>query len=87
MTDPLTMLADLAAEVTELRGRVTELERNGRGASKRWLTVTETGTYLGCSPKAVYARIERGRIPSDAVRRSGRTVLIDRHAVDRILDR
>jgi excisionase family DNA binding protein len=87
VTDPLTLLAELAAEVTDLRARVDELERNGRGAAKRWLTVSETGDYLGCSPKAVYARIERGRIPSDAVRRSGRTVLIDRLAVDRILDR
>ena len=47
----------------------------------------EAGELLGCTPKAVYARIDRGRIPSTAVRRMGRTVLIDRQALDWALDR
>jgi excisionase family DNA binding protein len=55
--------------------------------SKRWLNVAEAGALLGCTAKAVYARIDRGRIPASAVRRMGRTVLIDRQALDRALDR
>jgi excisionase family DNA binding protein len=54
---------------------------------KRWLSVNEAGEYLGCSAKAVYARIDRGRIPATAVRRMGRTVAIDRHALDTTLER
>lgn len=86
MTDPLTLLAELVAEVAELRERVATLEQRN-GTLKRWMTIPETGAYLGCSPKAVYARIERGRIPPGAVRRIGRTVTIDRLALDRTLDR
>lgn len=88
MTDPLTMLAELVAEVSELRERVAVLERgNGSGVGKRWLTVAETGDYLGCGERAVYQRIRRGRIPEGAVKRSGRSVLVDRHELDRALDR
>ena len=84
MTDPLTLLAELAAEVTELRARVAELERNSHGAPKRWLTVRETGQYLG--DRAVYQRIRRGRIPAEAVKHSGRSILIDSEALDRQLE-
>lgn len=87
MNDPLTLLSELAAEVTDLRARVDELERNVRGASKRWLTVRETGEYLGCGDRAVYQRIRRGRIPAEAVKRSGRSVLIDSDVLDRELER
>jgi excisionase family DNA binding protein len=62
------------------------LERGG-GASKRWLTVRETGDYLGCGERAVYQRIRRGRIPAGAVKRSGRSVVIDREMLDRGLER
>jgi excisionase family DNA binding protein len=55
--------------------------------SKRWLTVREAGDYLGCGDRAIYGRIRRGRIPPGAVRHSGRSVLIDREALDRALDR
>jgi excisionase family DNA binding protein len=57
-----------------------------RANVKRWLNVGEAAAYLGCSPKAIYARIDRGRIPPAAVRRSGRSVLLDRVAIDRDLD-
>lgn len=87
LTDPLTLLAELAAEVEVLRARVDELERGGGAASKRWLTVRETGDYLGCGDRAVYQRIRRGRIPEGAVRRSGRSVLVDRAVLDRELER
>ena len=61
------------------------LAEHGNNA-KRWLSVTEAGVLLDCTPKAVYARIDRGRIPASAVRRMGRTVMIDRQALDRALD-
>jgi excisionase family DNA binding protein len=53
---------------------------------KRWLTTAEAGAYLGCSGRAVLMRIRRGRIPAGAVRHQGRSVLIDRHALDRELE-
>lgn len=55
--------------------------------AKRWLTANETATYLGCSVRAVYRRIERGRIPTDAVKHHGRRLEIDRLALDRALER
>jgi excisionase family DNA binding protein len=87
VSDPLTMLAELAAEVTELRARVQELERGGGTSSKRWLTVREAGAYLGCGDRAVYQRIRRGRISAGAVKHSGRSVLVDRRELDRDLER
>jgi len=75
VTDPLTLLSDLAVEVADLRHRVAELER-GNATGKRWLTIRETGEYLGCGERAVYRRIRRRRIPESAVKRSGRTVLV-----------
>ena len=85
MSDPLTMLAELVAEVAALRERVEELER--ADTSKRWLTAREAGEYLGCGDRAVYQRIRRGRIPAGAVKHSGRSVVIDRKALDRELER
>jgi excisionase family DNA binding protein len=61
-----------------------ELHANG---SKRWLSVRETGELLGCSERAVYRRIETGRIPEEAVSHSGRRVYVDRKALDRALER
>jgi excisionase family DNA binding protein len=58
-----------------------------RTEPKRWLTTAEAGAYLGCSGRAVLMRIRRGRIPAGAVRHQGRSVLIDRHALDRELER
>ena len=54
---------------------------------KRWLTAAEAGTYLGCSERAFHQRIRRGRIPEGAVRHQGRSLLIDRLALDRAIDR
>jgi excisionase family DNA binding protein len=79
---------ELVAAIEEfVEERVAEALARRSAAPKRWLSVPEAGDYLGCSPKAVYARIDRGRIPVDAVRRMGRTVTIDRLALDRTLDR
>jgi excisionase family DNA binding protein len=61
------------------------LAARDRAPQKRWLTPRETGDYLGTSPRAVYQRIRRGRIPADAVRHCGRSVLIDRLALDQAL--
>jgi excisionase family DNA binding protein len=54
---------------------------------KRWLSVSECAEYLGASQRAVYQRMRRGTIPTDAVRHVGRSVLIDRAALDRQLER
>jgi excisionase family DNA binding protein len=54
------------------------------GDARRWLTVRETATYLGVTETAVRRRIARGRIPT---KRQGRSVLIDREELDRILER
>lgn len=53
---------------------------------KRWMTVPETADYLGTTTRAVYARIDRRRIPPRAVKRSGRSLLVDRHVLDRTLE-
>ena len=45
----------------------------------RWLTVEQAASYLGCSPKAIRGRIERGRL---AALREGRRVYLDREALD-----
>lgn len=87
VSDPLTLLAELAAEVQTLRSRLDELERDRDGRAPRWLTVERAADYLGTTQRAVYARIRRGRIPGSAIKRSGRTVLVDRDALDRALER
>jgi excisionase family DNA binding protein len=90
----VSFLASLTAEArTEIEALVDSrveaaLAAHERSRSpKRWLTTTEAGAYLGCSGRAVLMRIRRGRIPPDAVRHQGRSVLIDRHALDRELER
>lgn len=89
MSDLATMLGpELVAAIEELIDqRVAEALEDARPSVKRWLSVSETAEYLGCTTKAVYARIDRGRIPEGAVKRQGRTVTIDRLALDRALDR
>jgi excisionase family DNA binding protein len=62
------------------------LAARDRVPAKRWLTAAEAGTYLGCSQRAIYMRIKRGRISETAVRHSGRSVQIDRVALDRALE-
>jgi excisionase family DNA binding protein len=63
------------------------LAARNREPAKRWLTPREAGAYLGCSERAVYQRIRRGRIPEGAIRHQGRSLLIDRQALDRVLER
>jgi len=55
-----------------------------RRDGQRWMTVKETAEYLGCSEVAIRRRISRGRIPA---KKQGRSVLIDRQALDRELER
>jgi excisionase family DNA binding protein len=57
-----------------------------REPQKRWLSAAEAAAYLGTSPRAIYQRISRGRIPETAIRRQGRSLLIDRLALDRALE-
>jgi excisionase family DNA binding protein len=89
VTDPLTLLANVTAELAELRSRVEtlELELAAGATVKRWLTVRETADYLGTTERAVYARLDRGRIPRSATRKQGRALLVDRERLDRHLER
>jgi excisionase family DNA binding protein len=57
--------------------------RERESAKKKWLSVKECADYLGISEMAVRRRITRGRIP---VRHQGRSVLVDRVALDRQID-
>lgn len=52
---------------------------------KRWFSVKECTAHLGCSERAVYQRVRRGRIPAEAIRHQGRSLLVDRLALDRTL--
>jgi excisionase family DNA binding protein len=90
----VSLLAALSPDaLEELRALVRdEIEATLAGhrdsmAAKRWLTPAETAVYLGCSARAVYGQIRRGRIPAAAVKHRGRSVLIDREALDRALER
>jgi len=51
---------------------------------RRWMSVAETADYLDTTEVAIRRRISRGRI---VVKRMGRSVLIDRLALDRELER
>ena len=52
--------------------------------AKRWMSIAETAEYLGVSEKAVRRRIDRGRIPA---KYQGRSLLVDRLALDRLIER
>jgi excisionase family DNA binding protein len=88
----VSFLASLSPEArAELRALVAAevasvLVARDREPNKRWLTASEAALYLGCSPRAIYQRVRRGRIPEGAVRHSGRSLLIDRLALDRALE-
>lgn len=71
-------MAELERYVQEQIHEALQTER-----AKRWLTVKETAVYLGISEKAVYHRIEGGRI---SAKRQGRAVLVDRVALDRAIE-
>ena len=57
--------------------------REREASKRRWLTVRECAQYLGVSERAVRARIERKTIP---VRHNGRSLLVDRIALDREIE-
>jgi excisionase family DNA binding protein len=76
--------AELAAFVDR---RIAEaLAQRDRQPDKRWLTTAEAAAYLGTTPRALHQRIRRGRIPAGAIRHHGRSLLLDRLALDRALD-
>jgi excisionase family DNA binding protein len=77
--DALNLREEIEALVDE---RIAQALRR-RLPSKRWLTVREAADYLGLSEVAVRARMKRGRIP---VRHNGRSVAIDRQALDRLIE-
>ena len=82
------MIGSLTPEAREELRRFVRAEIEAalrvRRDERRWLTVREAASYLGVSERAVRARIERGRIPT---RRQGRSVLIDREALDRGIEK
>jgi excisionase family DNA binding protein len=82
MLDSLTpaALEELRSFVRDEIDAALRASRDGR----RWMTVAECARYLGISETAVRRRIARGRIPT---KRQGRSVLIDRQALDRELER
>ena len=80
------------AAVEELRSLVqaevaAALAARDREPQKRWLSAREAAAYLGCSERAVYQRVRRGRIPAEAIRHQGRSLLLDRLTLDRAIDR
>jgi excisionase family DNA binding protein len=57
---------------------VAELEVASYGG-RRWLTLSEAGERLGCSPDAVRMRVKRGRLEA---RRQGSRVYVSAASVD-----
>jgi excisionase family DNA binding protein len=57
-----------------------------RAAPKRWASSSEAAALLGISQRALYARARRGRLPADAIKHSGRSLLFDLHKLDRYLE-
>ena len=76
--DELNALIDARADA-----RIASRDRE---PTKRWMTPTEAGTCSGISQRATYMRIRSGRIPKGAVKHVGRSLLIDRQALDRALE-
>ena len=71
VVDAIVELVD--GEVEErLRGRVEQGER-------KWYTTEEAAERLGCSPKAVRARVARGRLEH---RHQGRRLYVSAASVD-----
>jgi excisionase family DNA binding protein len=77
VADPITLLAELAREVHELRSRVAKLEQ--REPLPRWMTIDQAASYLDTTPKAIRRRADRGRLP---IIRDGRRMYVDRLALD-----
>jgi excisionase family DNA binding protein len=79
---------DLRAELYALiDARIAAVLAAREPERKRWLSIKECAEHLGCSERAVYMRVRRGRIPAAAIRHQGRSVLVDRLALDRALER
>jgi excisionase family DNA binding protein len=74
-----TSREELIALMDERVAQALRSQRSGR----RWFTVAQTAEYLGVSERAIRARIARGRIP---VRKQGRSLLVDREALDRLIE-
>lgn len=78
MTDPaqITLIAELIAEVRELKAEIAELA-NGRG---RWLNADQAGSYIGgASRERIYDLASQGDIP---VHRDGRRLLFRQADLD-----
>jgi hypothetical protein len=71
------------AEVEQLVDEKITAAFKRRQPAKRWLSALEAAAYLGISESALRARIKRGRVP---VRHHGRSIVIDRVALDREIE-
>jgi Helix-turn-helix domain len=60
--------------------------REREAQQQRWLSSTEAARYVGTTPRGLYSRVRRGRIPPNAVRHVGRRLLFDRRSLDRQLE-
>lgn len=88
----MSLLASLTAEARAeldalIDARVAAALAAREPEPKRWLSVREVAGHLGCSERAVYQRIRRGRVPAEAIRHQGRSLLVDRLVLDRALER
>ena len=81
MTDPLTLLTELVAEVAALRSRVDELEREQEHTSSPWLSVADGADYLGVSEPTLQRMILRRRLRTTTI---GRRRLIHRDELDAV---
>jgi excisionase family DNA binding protein len=81
MADSEREIAGLKREIAGLKRQVAEGSQVGR-----WLTAEAAADHLGCSRRALYARVDRGQVPEHAVRRQGRRMLFDRAALDRFVE-
>ncbi len=82
VADPLTMLAELAREVEELRTRVQELEQGETPPRSPWLSIAEAADYLRTSERTVHRLVNRNRVRSTTI---GRRRLLHRHDLDAYL--
>src|SRR5262249_39079563 len=71
--------SEIEALVDERIAQALRSQRNGQ----RFLSVRQAAELYGCSERAIRGRAARGRV---VTRRSGRTVLIDVQATERLLE-
>jgi excisionase family DNA binding protein len=85
VTDPLTLLTELAVEITALRSRLDELEQEGaRAGASPWFALDEAADYLRISVRTLDRLIARERVRSMTL---GRRRLLHRDDLDAVVER